>query len=333
VAAWLVVLTHCLRLAESLGIAAPGWWRWLDLGTFAVYVFFCLSGFTLALAHGGDRWDVRGWARFLTRRLWRIYPSFLASFLVCLALVALLQPELPPGTWIGDGNRLPDLAAGLAQLSLTANVVGVDAYVNNVFWSLPIEFQFYLLFPPLLMLLRRSAWAMAAAVAGLAIAGRGWHWPGQTADLAWIFAAGMLAGRRFAVRGREAGRLVPCLVIAAALAPATLISNLPHAAMRGLPGPLSLYLGACAIAIVVATAQLRWPWRALIGQGEISYSIYLFHTPAILLTFWLAHYLAWTSALAIDAIVVPVTWVSAMVIHRLVERPGIAFGRRLASRI
>ena len=335
-AAWLVVLTHCLRLGESLGIEAPAWLRWLDLGNFAVLVFFCLSGFTLILTHERDRWDATGWTRFLTRRVFRVYPSFLASFVVCLAAVIPLQSAhiLPHGTWIGDSNRIPDPAAALAILSFTANVFGIDGDVNNVFWSLPIEFQFYLLFPILALLLQRSAVAALAAAAALAVAGRLGHWPGQTADLAWIFVGGMVAGWLFARRRTTWPPLAAGLVALVALVPAIALSNTPHEALRGLPGPLSLYFGVSAIAVVMASAQIRRPGRALIGQGEISYSIYLFHTPPILLAFWLVQRLALqggAALLLIYAVVIPGTWAAATTLHRLVERPGMALGRRLST--
>ncbi|HEY0421410.1 MAG TPA: acyltransferase [Acetobacteraceae bacterium] len=263
--------------------------------------------------------------------------------MLCLAIVLPMEQAggLPAGTWVAEGNRIPTPGIAIAYLTFTSNLLGIDGYVNNVFWSLPIEFQFYFLFPLFAILLRRSPLWLAAVAVGLFGLGRGLHWPGQTAELAWIFAGGMMAGWFFARRRRNLPAAPVLVVAGAALLAGGVLENLPTWLEHGLPGPLHLYFGTVAVVLVLAAAHLNLYHlrlhpviRSLITQGDISYSIYLFHTPFILLAYALLEHWRPEGMVALALVyglVLPGTWAAAHLVHRVIERPAIALGRRLSA--
>lgn len=344
VSAYAVVLSHCVRVLEANGTTGlPFWLRWLDMGYFAVVVFFCLSGFTLVLAHGADRWDGAGLTRFFVRRVFRVYPAFLVSFALCLLVVVPLYGSgiAHPGNWVGDTNRVPGPEVIAAYLTFTSNWFGMDGYVNTVFWSLPVEFQFYLMFPVYALLLRRSIWLALGASIALAIAARLLHLPGQTFTLSWIFAGGMAMAWIFQHRAWSMPGWLAASVVAVASVLACAMSNVPRDSLRLFPGPLDAYFGLFAFAIVMGAAYLavpRTPGRVAafwIGQGEISYSVYLFHIIPVLLIYAVLQRFRLQGGEAIAAVylgVLPGAWAIAHAMSRAIERPGVALGRRLSDR-
>ena len=274
-----------------------------------VTFFFVLSGFVLTYTYGEGPLAVR---RFYWSRLARIWPAAAVSIL----LVPLLLPRvlfLPSGAdgWHSFGVLL------LCLLLLQAMVPIPDFYFafNAVTWSVSVEAVFYLLFPLLLLALRRH-WQLSLALVallGLALvwlatgfqlqdfsANRldspGWHGLIYIHPLARLgeFVLGMLAARLFLTpvggiwrarlkRWRWSGWLEVVGVMGLFLFNVGLQSLLLRWSI-----PLSLllrhWLGAAGLAglILVLACEggglsrgLRW--APLLLLGEISYSLYLFH--------------------------------------------------------
>jgi peptidoglycan/LPS O-acetylase OafA/YrhL len=120
-------------------------------GFIGVTVFFVLSGFLITTLLLGERRRT-GRIRlgsFWTKRLLRLYPALLALVLVGLAL----------WNWVGDykGASFSPGEAAFIALTYTGNLFrsfwdttqGVFAHT----WSLSMEEQFYLVWPPVLVLL------------------------------------------------------------------------------------------------------------------------------------------------------------------------------------
>jgi peptidoglycan/LPS O-acetylase OafA/YrhL len=349
-AAWLVVLSHCFQLTrrsyfgeapyEAVALA------WLDLGTFAVVLFFVLSGFTLYVRYGARSLSVANTFVFIVRRIFRIYPAFLASFVVCLAFGQVVRRTIgfPDEPWIGDYALVPDAAIVAEYLSLTFNLTGHWSYVNDVYWSLPVEFQFYLLFPLMIALIRWHPAILIAACGVLYAASHKLGFQFLTFQLAWQFAGGVLAGWAFV---KWPLRAHPWLLYAIAVA---LFLSALYVRMHGnslpiLPGAWNqfmsknaIYYGLIAIAAVAIISRVDadlWPERIrsfLIRQGEISYSIYLFHSVFVVLGYVLIvtfQPVGWTRVLIIYPFVIVGTGLLASASYALVEHPGIQFGRRL----
>ena len=136
-------------------------------GGFGVAAFFLISGFLIArlLLAERKRCGRSDLPRFYVRRILRLYPAMLAYVAVVVA------------TYLALGHPV-----GWTETVATLTYTGNYAYVGlehagrpilmpfGPFWSLAVEEHFYLLFAPLLVLLRgrpdRLAWTMAAVCAG-----------------------------------------------------------------------------------------------------------------------------------------------------------------------
>lgn len=131
--------------------------RGSSAGYTGVGLFFVLSGFVLT-------WTARPGTTvgtFATRRLARIYPNYLVSFLLGLAVTVLVV-----GTTVEPRTAL----AGVLLVQAWSPDPDVVFAVNGVAWSLSCEVAFYLAFPLLLWGLRRMRQRTRAAVATIALA-------------------------------------------------------------------------------------------------------------------------------------------------------------------
>ena len=270
------------------------------MGWLGVDVFFILSGFVLTWQALHDPRGDAAFARatfwrdagtFVRRRVLRVYPAYLATLSVLLPLGWLGVVPPPAGTG--------DVALHLVMLhNLVAAYVTT---INDVYWSMPFEWQFYLVFPLLILpvLARRTAWLLAGgvSVAVLAKLVSAIHGPGaEIAQFPWRvdeFVVGMAAASP-AVRGGLSSRVHAWLAWLGAL---SLVVGAYAVAARDpiwwQPGALPLVraawidatvamlvIGLCSRANGVARFFALAP---VVWLGTISYSIYLWHLPTLLM--------------------------------------------------
>jgi len=283
-----------LRGVAILGVLAYHS-RLVPGGFVGVDLFFALSGFlitTLLLAERERHGDVRLPA-FWARRFLRLVPALVGA--VALAAFASSRLGLPlPRTWI---------AATLVYASnLLIGYGGVYPIgILSHTWSLGMEEQFYLLWPPLLLLSARrgvGGVALAAAIlsvvpAGLRLAYAAAH-PGD--PNAWLriyfapdmrfdaIALGCLAAALLRVapadgRRSEAGFALAALAGAAWLALVTVGAHIGTLVAHPM---LFSVTSLAATAIVVGAVRVGAVGRALslaplVWLGKISYGLYLLH--------------------------------------------------------
>lgn len=103
--------------------------QWLDVGALGVQFFFMISGFVIfmTLERCGHLLE------FWTRRIARLYPSYI----VCMAITFLVVAAIGP---VEFSSGLADLPANL--FFLTPFVAGAK-FVEPAYWSLIVELQFY----------------------------------------------------------------------------------------------------------------------------------------------------------------------------------------------
>jgi len=121
-------------------------------GFLGVDAFFVLSGFliTALLIEEWSRTGGIAFRRFYTRRALRLLPALFAMLLLVTVVVALIAPrDVQEATWRGTVVTL--LYAANWQKVFSSQSVGLLGHT----WSLSIEEQFYVLWPPLLLLLLR----------------------------------------------------------------------------------------------------------------------------------------------------------------------------------
>lgn len=317
----------------------------VQAGTHGVDLFLVLSGFCLSYPAllkrrgGATSWfELR---RFFARRALRILPPYYAA-LALLVAIGLLSTwlHLPRPPCMGSGLQLGDV---FADFFLVQNLTGGYATINGSFWSLALEWQWYLVFPLLLLLCVRSRLAVLACCLGAAIL---WHtgthdlfqlWHGTVAGAlpARLFEFGCGIGAAWTVVHRDQcsrwARLALFLFllfpIATTLPPVAALT----AALFGLPQPV---YGACFASLLLLIhysfrLQRLFTARPLVGLGVCSYSVYLIHQPAL----QAAHmyipdpFHSWVSAHLV-ALVLAVA--AGVAFYRLVERPALRISARRA---
>jgi peptidoglycan/LPS O-acetylase OafA/YrhL len=341
------------HLAVHLGLPADAdvARQFLFAGWTGVLVFFVLSGFLLGLPYMAWR---RGEAprpdtsAYLVRRIWRVFPPYYVQLLVLAGLAALGLPLL---------GQLVSAWEWLAHLGMWFHL-GPDPVrpLNGVWWTLPVEFGFYLLLPfAALLALRRTPLMLAGVALAVALAyhALGWLWLGgaerhllsafigQLPGNLPAFAFGV-AGAWWFLAGRAAPRSSNALALGGLALLLALVWILPFAdagrAYWENPGFYYLWRPAAslAIALLVFAAAQGAASVAVLGSrplrylGDISYSLYLWHLPVIVaVAQWLP---AWSMAPS-WALAIAATWMLSHASARWVERPSIAVGRRLAARV
>ena len=274
-----------------------------DAGFVGVDMFFVLSGFLITglLVNERERTGRIGLGPFYARRARRILPAAVLVLATTLLAAALVLSPL-------DLRRIADdgLAASLSLANMryavdaTDYFAPVDASPMLQFWSLAVEEQFYLLWPILLLTVARigrprlAMAALATAVLGgsfllgsvLTDTSSAWAYF-SLPTRAWQLAAGGLLALGAPLLGRVPNAIAAAVGwLGAALLGASLVVIGPTTAYPGLASLLPT-LGAVALIasggvvgspgwILLARAPLRW-------LGRISYSLYLWHWPILVL--------------------------------------------------
>lgn len=124
----------------------------ISLGGAGVSIFFVLSGFLLGIPFAEWQAGLRRkpeTGRYFARRVARVFPAYYAQLIV-LMILATLAPGHPG---IQDW---PTLFRHLLMLFMPPPLGTMP--INLVWWTLPIEFSFYLALPLLAFLLRPERW-------------------------------------------------------------------------------------------------------------------------------------------------------------------------------
>ncbi|MGW0064102.1 acyltransferase family protein [Streptosporangium sandarakinum] len=290
VAALFVLVHHC-RLLAFPGYPAdtgPGWLSWLVYGHFAVVVFIVLSGFSLAVSPARSGWRLGGVRRFARRRAWRILPPYWAALVFSLVVAWTLAPQ--------PGEGVPTAKSVLVYGLLLHDVLGAPS-PNGAFWSIAVEAQLYLVFPLLLLVLRRAgAFVMLAAVTAV-VAAVGLLAPVShpvslllrlTPQFAALFAAGVVAAgvlaagervQRFPWHRVAALACVPVLALVVARGPVWTVEHYYWVDLALGPA-VALLLAGVATGRPVALVRLL-DTRPVRSLGSFSYTLYLVHAPIV----------------------------------------------------
>lgn len=148
IAAGLVVVYHLWPVGSA---PAPGLARAVGKGYLHVDLFFVLSGYVLALNYGSlfkeHPFSPRSFATFFMRRVARIYPAYLALFLLQLGLAMLVYGTVTEAHHWGGAEALPAPAWDIPANVLLVQSVGLAPSLLGQAWSISAELAAYCAFP------------------------------------------------------------------------------------------------------------------------------------------------------------------------------------------
>lgn len=303
-------------------------------GFLGVDLFFVLSGalITALLLLEHERDGRIDWLRFWARRARRLLPA-------ALLLIAVVVPLARADIGIrGDALATLGYVANWRFAAQARSYFAEAAAMSplNHMWSLAIEEQFYIVWPLLMTALLRVRRWLVPAMAALVVA--------SAVCLAVLFATGdpslayyhtfariheLVVGALAAVAlVRTSPRAIAVRDLARRATPAAVVLIL--ASVAALPDASPLYylglslLFSVAVAAVILGLETAEPnvlrralsWRPLVVVGTLSYGLYLWHWPLVVLL-----RRAGLAGVGLGAAVVVLTAAAATASAWLVERP------------
>ncbi|HTV64689.1 MAG TPA: acyltransferase [Bryocella sp.] len=294
-------------LAVAWGHFVAGQGKYLGLsgkyGYLGVDIFFVISGFVIPWSLYRSGYILRDYPRFLLKRNVRLYPPYLASIAITiLATNFVLVPLFHVPRMSVSGRSL---LLHFAYLNDLAHV----PWINVVYWTLAIEFQWYVLVGlamPLLASCRKIA--RFAAIAAMMLAYYTFYWDRlvfhflpvfligvfvfqyRAKIIEWQEMLGLIAVMAFAMM-RISGGLVPLVAV-----------------------PTGLLIAFCV-----------FEHRAADRVGDISYSLYLLHLPiGVSVIGCLSHWLPYSSWYIgfLDAVGVAASMGAAWIMYQFIEKPS-----------
>jgi len=247
---------------------------WLYHSHHGVSIFFILSGFLISkISQSADY----GYLTFIRNRFVRVYPAFLLALMVCLAGGLL-------------SGRFPDVHILIGNLFFLNAIpsLGIPGIVfNNVTWSLFYEMVFYLLFPVVLTIGRTAGLpALASTIVGGLIFAYGPLLFGlDFRSFIFLFVGagvGCLSRRQI----ESVADACPDAAIVAIYLLTTSLFTLSYInswQFTWLFSGLSIII-LCKAVTGQGILARTLSWRPLARLGMISYSFYLLHSVAIMIT-------------------------------------------------
>ena len=272
-------------------------------GYLGVHIFFVISGFVIPWSLYRSRYALRDYPRFLLKRNMRLYPPYLASIAVTvLATNFIMAPLL----------HLPRLTVTAQSLLLHfayLNDVARVPWISVVYWTLAIEFQWYLLvglmFP---LLVTRNRLVRLAGLAGMMLT----YFAVGNDRLIFhsipIFLVGVFVFQyRMGLIGlRAMVGLVAVMVLA-------------------MIGPIGWIVAGVSVTTGMVIAFSTFHNPAADRVGDVSYSLYLLHLPiGVTLIGCLSHWLPYSGSymVVLDVVGLAACGLVAWIMYQLIEKPS-----------
>ena len=319
----LVLFDHTIKF---LGFERHGSFDINWVGRIGVAFFFVHTSLVLMLSL--DRSKLEGWPltlNFYVRRAFRLFP--LSCFFVLFTwVIGIPQSSVHPHMIQGVAIT-PKLL--LTNLTLTQNVFGTGDIMGQL-WSLPIEWNMYLVLPLLFLTARKwpraflyGAWPLAVLLGVFYINGSRYvpgMWRFNLLNYAACFMPGVMAYvlcRRVQPRIRAFVWPITLLLLVLIF---VLLPSWPFA-------------WVIALAVGASVAFFKEQPNSYVNVtthniAKYSYGIYLGHTFCIWLAFSFLHSVPWyVQGLIFAALVITIPTASFYAI----ESPGIRIGKRIAD--
>lgn len=368
--AWWVFFGHALVFSGFTDSKSlPFFIRGLLANGYAVDIFIILSGFVIFLLL--DRNSDKSYIQFMTERLFRIYPIFIISLVVGIALVPLETNVFTHATWndlnissihlriIENGyNYFPyQLISHLTLLhGVIPDQILPDSSLTFIHqaWSLSLEWQFYLIAPLLITIFRKSSsiWIyfilLILAILLRKIFSHFSYGFGAFLPIKMEFFAIGILSYYFCKQVQEKSFKINLnIILPASILVMILLALSPYKEIVSRAVPCSIWLIALS-ASIVRIEKLNTKGLLLVSRflnhpilqdlGRFSYSTYLIHTLIIYFLMWLTFVVSPDAnriiVLLVQVLVgATVTVIVSFGLYRFVEKPFIYLGKQVSSRM
>jgi len=285
-------------------------------GHYGVQIFFVVSGFILPYSLYKLNYRIKNFKNFFLRRLIRLEPPYLLSIflVIALAYVSMLSPFYRGKPFTLDWNNF---FFHFGYLNAFLN----ESWLNPVYWTLAIEFQFYLILGVLYNFFKDSSRPVQLLILflflilSLIIKDNNLifhHAP--------MFIMGILTFLFF-IKKIEIKSYV---AIAFALGLIVFFTADIESVVAGLASMILIFV-------------LSWPVKVFLFLGKISYSLYLIHVPIgmriINISENLIPVVNINFRLAFIAVAFGVSVLSAYLFYLLVEKKSIEWTKKIFTSI
>lgn len=305
-------------------------------GQAAVYIFFVLSGFVVALPVIRRRANF-SWLTYYPQRLARLYLPVWAAVAFTVGLILFIDRNTP------IGNSWLDASAGFVSkrdLFLDLTLIVGDGELMSQLWTLRWEVIFSILLPLYVWIairFNRHWLAIATASLGLIVAGQ--FGLGSYASILPMFMLGVLLAVRLPEVSEFSARLnrgQRAWIVAGTL----LLMSSPWM-LTGLGATGSL-VGVSRVAAIVAATVSVWialtvpaasrvlSSRGMQWLGTISFSLYLVHEPIVISS---AFFFGEDQLVIAAVVAITLSLGVAVAFYHLIERPSHLFARWLGQAV
>jgi len=281
----------------------------LNYGQYGVHVFFFVSGYVICLALIKNNYHPKHFFNFLLKRSIRIDPAYLTTIILTL-LSFWLFTSIPSF----KGHSIPFIPAQfLAHVFYIVPFTNFGFY-NHVFWTLCVEFQFYILIGSLYFLntslyYRICFLLLFSLTSFIPFANSGY----LVTTYAPIFAMGIATMHYHSTKEKEY-----LIVIAFSAVSIFLNFNI---------GVLLLIFG-----VVFFVSFVKKIARVFDFLGKISYSLYIIHPLVLIYLLGIYKKLSIPKNLELLTLIsqVLISVICAYIFYVLIEKPSIALSKKIA---
>jgi peptidoglycan/LPS O-acetylase OafA/YrhL len=248
-------------------------------GFIGVDIFFVISGYLISgILYKGHNTGNFSFKEFYSRRVRRIFPSLITVLLLCLGygwLILLPDEYERLGRHVASGTLFIQNFVFWQESGYFDTASNLKPMLH--LWSLAVEEQFYILFPPILFLVWKRKWPLVLVLTITPY--RAWEFLGGSLLAWWHFNRGSQPpggdGEPWSRQSLSLGG-----VVILGLGMAFIHKGDPYPGWRAL-APVAGTL------LIIHAGGSAWVNRCLLSHpaivwiGLISYPLYLFHWPAL----------------------------------------------------
>lgn len=282
-----------------------------SFGKFGVHMFFVISGIVIPMTMFNGNYSLSKLPRFIGKRFIRIEPPYIVS--IILALGYLYIRKFVPGTVITEAPSNRDI---LLHIGYLVPFVKDAKWLTPVYWTLAIEFQYYLIISLIFsFLFSKSLYKRIPCY--LLLLFSGYFVPQAGYVIFWLPV--FLVGIAFVLN--KSGTIKPVEYIILSLASFILIGI--HL------GITTLVVSMFTISMVYFFSNARNKISGFIG--DVSYSLYLLHSIiGAAFVNYLSHHT--TNPISKTILVIAgylVSLAGAWLLYKLVEKPSKTLSSKL----